>query len=104
MATHAGREAARQSSYTPDSAIRMSDWLSLRLRLIDGFEAAEFEVAFGVSLLETVGPVLEDCVAAGVLQIAPRIRLTRRGRMLHGEVAARLLAHLSSHPEFAARV
>jgi len=82
--------------YRPDTETAMSDWLGMRLRLLDGFENAAFRNRFGVSLEEAVGPVLADCAAAGVLELAPRIRLTRAGRLLHGEVAARFLAHLQS--------
>ncbi|MEO8540694.1 MAG: coproporphyrinogen III oxidase family protein, partial [bacterium] len=83
------------SRYSPDPATSMSDWLGLRLRLIEGFLPEAFESRFGKTVFECVGPVLEDCASAGVLEVGPRIRLTRRGRLLHGEVAARLLAHIN---------
>ena len=89
-----GARRARASAYIPDETMRMSDWLSLRLRLIEGFEPGEFAAAFGVPPRDVAGEVLEECAAAGVLELAPRIRLTRRGRLLHGEVSARLLALL----------
>lgn len=73
----------------------MADWLSLRLRLLEGFPPAEFELCFGHRLVELAKPVVEDCLAAGVLAVdEDAIRLTRRGRLLHGEVTARLTAHL----------
>ncbi|MGH2609494.1 MAG: radical SAM family heme chaperone HemW [Tepidiformaceae bacterium] len=88
-----GRPVA--SAYTPDRETAMFDWLTLHLRLIDGFAPAEFEKRFGVSVEQAAGPVLERARSAGVLSWeADRVRLTRRGRLLHGEVAAELLAKL----------
>jgi oxygen-independent coproporphyrinogen-3 oxidase len=81
--------------YRCDNQTSMSDWLGLRLRLIDGFASTEFADRFGMGLPEAVGPVVEECVAAGVLETDPRVRLTRKGRLLHGEVSARLLSYLS---------
>lgn len=85
---------ALADSYIPDSVTATCDWLSLRLRLIEGFAPADFKRKFGRELEEVAGPVLRECVAAGVLELHPRVRLTRSGRLLHGEVTARLLAHL----------
>lgn len=93
-----GAFPAASRRYTPDLATAMSDWLSLRLRLVEGFESGEFAARFGAGPLEVAGPVLDDCAQARVLALAPRIRLTRAGRLLHGEVAARLLAHLEANP------
>lgn len=86
----------RESSYRPDAATAMADWFSLRLRLLEGFDEPEFEARFGVPLRKAGGVVLDDCVSAGVLELAPRVRLTRAGRLLHGEVSARFLAHLQN--------
>lgn len=77
--------------YTPDPATAMGDWLSLRLRLLEGFTPHQFEAKFGHTLPVSIQQVLTECAAAGVVYLAPRIRLTRAGRLLHGEVAARLL-------------
>jgi oxygen-independent coproporphyrinogen-3 oxidase len=87
---------ALAAAYRPDVVTAISDWLSLRLRLLTGFEAPAFESRFGLSLREAVGPVLDDCASAGVIETAPRVRLTRTGRLLHGEVSARFLAHLQN--------
>jgi len=87
---------AVSNRYVPDPATAMSDWLSLRLRLLEGFLPEEFEQRFGSGVFDACGPVLDECRAAGVLELAPRIRLTRAGRLLHGEVSARLLAHLEA--------
>ncbi len=81
---------------TPGPAARVADWLTLRLRLIEGFAPVDFAAAWGVPLIAAVGPVLAECVAAGVIECSDRVRLTRTGRLLHGEVAARLLAHLEA--------
>lgn len=81
--------------YVPGGATAMSDWLALRLRLLAGFSPDEFERRFGRSLFDAAGPVLRECAEAGVLELAPRVRLTARGRLLHGEVGARILAHLT---------
>lgn len=94
-----GTRPAMASSYRPEGPRAMSDWLSLRLRLLHGFEAREFAAKFGRELGEAVGPVLEDCRAAGVLELEPRVRLTTAGRLLHGEIAARFLAHLEAETE-----
>jgi len=98
-----GSTCARASSYVPNAVTRMSDWLSLRLRLIEGFEPGEFRSAFGVDIEHVVGPVLEECAAAGVLEFSQRVRLTRRGRLLHGEVSARVLAHLTRNSKLGTR-
>jgi oxygen-independent coproporphyrinogen-3 oxidase len=86
---------ARTSGYVPDAPTAMADFIALRLRLIEGLDPSAFSGRFGLELEEAAGPVIDECRAAGVLEWAGgRIRLTRRGRLLHGEVATRLLAHL----------
>lgn len=89
-----GPLAAVSRRYTPDPSTMMSDWLSLRLRLLQGFAPGDFARKFGVDLVSAAGPVLIECAEAGVLELSPQVRLTRTGRLLHGEVSARLLAHL----------
>ncbi len=89
---------ALASSYRPDPATAMADWFSLRLRLVEGFREEEFGARFGTSLDRVAGQVIDECVAAGVLERAPCIRLSRRGRLLHGEVSARFLAHVQPAP------
>ena len=86
---------AMSATSRPGPATAMADWLSLRLRLLEGFKVAEFEQLFGRPLLDVAGPVIEECAAARVLAVeSNHVRLTRRGRLLHGEVTARLTAHL----------
>ena len=88
-----GRALARVER--PDAATAMSDWIALRLRLVEGFAPAEFAARFGVSLAAAAGPPLDACREAGLLEEAGGgLRLTRRGRLLHAEVAARALEHL----------
>lgn len=91
-APHPGRESA----YRPGAVTAMADWFSLRLRLLEGFHEPEFEARFGLPLRKVGGVVLDDCASAGVLELAPGVRLTRAGRLLHGEVSARFLAHLQN--------
>jgi len=90
-----GQCPAVASRYTPGGATAMSDWFAARTRLLEGFDPAEFARRFGVTLEAAAGPVLAECAGAGVLELSPRVRLTRRGRLLHGEVAARFLAHVA---------
>lgn len=80
--------------YTPDPTTAIFDYLTMRLRLIDGFDARDFEAKFGVPLDDAAGPPLRECTEAGVLDVGERVRLTRAGRQLHSEVVARVLAYL----------
>ena len=91
------------NAYRPDEATAIFDWLTLRLRLLEGFDPALFEARFGCSLDAVVGPVFDDCEAAGVIQRDGRIRLTERGRLLHGELSVLLLAHLRAEAQSPAR-
>ncbi len=79
---------------TPLPPAQAADWLALRLRLLEGFSPAEFERRWSEPLHEAVGSVLREAARAGLLELTPRVRLTHRGRLLHGEIAARLLACL----------
>ena len=89
-----GRAVAH--SYVPDQTTAVLDWLTLALRLVDGFDPATFEHRFGRSVDSVAGPVFARAMEAGLLELrADRIRLTRRGRLLHGEIAAELLASLA---------
>ena len=94
---------ALANRYTPDRQTAMGDWLTTRLRLLEGFAPGEFEAKFGATLNTVVGDELHECASAGVLALEPRVRLTTRGRLLHGEVSARLLAHLTRNSRVAAR-
>ena len=83
------------TAYRPTTATAMFDWVSLALRLTEGFDGAAFAARFGVALDDAMGPPLADCEAAGLLRRGDaNVRLTRAGRLLHGEVSVRILAHL----------
>ncbi|MGE0601351.1 MAG: radical SAM family heme chaperone HemW [Dehalococcoidia bacterium] len=90
----AGPFPAMKDRYIPAIDTAMSDWFALRLRLLEGFDPGEFADRFGVPVPAPVATVFREMCAAGVLASDPRIHLTARGRMLHGEVAARILAAL----------
>ena len=82
-------------AYMPSRRIAMFDWLETAFRLLDGFELAAFEARFGVSVAEVAGPALDRCREAGLVEYAgDRVRLTRRGLLLHSEVLATILAEL----------
>lgn len=67
---------------------RAEEWLSLRVRLADGFDVHEAERRFGPQ----VQPVIDELVHAGVAaRDATTVRLTARGMLLDNEVTARLL-------------
>jgi oxygen-independent coproporphyrinogen-3 oxidase len=86
-------------AYRPDRVTAISDWLALRLRLVEGLDPADFAATFGLALTEVVGPPIRECSAAGLLEeVGGRIRLSSRGRLLHSEVAVRLLLHFQSSP------
>lgn len=95
---HDGRAIAE--AVRPDAATSMSDWLALRLRLVEGFNAAAFATTFGESLEAAAGPPLDACRAAGILEDSGgRLRLTPRGRLLHNEVAVQVMLHLQERAE-----
>jgi len=88
---------AVQCWHAADPALEMAEWVSLRLRLVEGFAVDEFCARFGQKLESFIGEELEEAVRAGVVEaVAGRIALTSRGRLLHGEVSARFLAALRS--------
>lgn len=95
----AGARPGVAARHAPDRTTAMFDYLTMRLRLIAGFPAHDFEAKFGVSLTEAAGPPLSECVAAGVLEFGDQVRLTRAGRQLHSEVMARVLAYLRRWPD-----
>jgi oxygen-independent coproporphyrinogen-3 oxidase len=83
------------SRYEPGAVTAMADWVMLRLRLIEGIRETDFAERFGIAMTAVLDAPIMESVAAGVLERSDGvIRLTRRGRLLHGEVAARCLAHL----------
>lgn len=90
----AGTRPGVVNRYTPDRTTAMFDYLTMRLRLIEGFDASDFEAKFGVTLYDAAGPPLRECAEAGVVALGERVRLTKAGRQLHSEVVARVLTYL----------
>jgi oxygen-independent coproporphyrinogen-3 oxidase len=91
-------------SYVPDPPTAICDWLSLRLRLVDGFAERLFTERFGCTLDSAVGEPLSRLVAAGVVERGlDNVRLTPRGRLLHAEASVQFLAHLTQNSELATR-
>jgi oxygen-independent coproporphyrinogen III oxidase len=84
--------------YRPDRSTAIFDWVTLALRRMEGFEPAAFERRFAMPLDDVIGPPLAECEAAGVIHRDGNVRLTPGGRLLHGELAVRILAHLNAHP------
>ncbi len=75
-----------------DEPTRTSDWVSLRLRMLEGFRVDDFDAKFGVPLDRVAANWLRAGFAAGVLELADgTLRLTHRGLLLHGELSVRLL-------------
>jgi len=92
-----GPRVAVVSSYRPDPGTELLDWLTLRLRLLAGLDEAEFAARFGTPIDDLLGPPLESLAAAGLLERqAGRLRLSNKGRLLHGEVALRVALHLEA--------
>ncbi len=81
-------------SYRTDDMTTMFDWVTLALRRLEGFSPAQFRERFSRSLETTLDEPLTECAQAGILEYGEQVRLTARGRLLHGEVAVRVLAHL----------
>lgn len=87
---------ALQRAYRPDVATAIFDWVTLALRRLEGFEPRAFQDRFGRSLDAVLGEPLAEAEAAGVLSRDGNVRITRSGRLLHGEISVRILAHLDS--------
>lgn len=80
----------------PDARTALIEWVTLRLRLVDGFREEEFVSRFGCTVAECFGGAVEELVAAGVLECTGgTVRLTPRGRLLHSEAAVRLATALA---------
>ncbi|MCA9832187.1 MAG: radical SAM family heme chaperone HemW [Dehalococcoidia bacterium] len=85
------------NSYVPARATAISDWFETRLRLVEGVDIRSFEVEFRSTIDTVIGAALDQCVGYGLLaRDGHQLRLTPRGRLLHSEVCARVLAHLQS--------
>lgn len=82
------------AAVTPlERSVAIVDFIALRLRLVEGLELADFRQRFGVDLNDVAAPVISESLEAGLLdEQGGRIALTPRGRLLHGEFVARLMA------------
>jgi oxygen-independent coproporphyrinogen-3 oxidase len=80
---------ARAGEERLDPGARAEEWLSLRLRLVEGFDVAEAERRLGRTLAE----VLSSLEREGLARLdRGRAALTTRGMLLENAVTARLLA------------
>lgn len=69
-----------------DPGARADEWLSLRMRLLEGIDVPQAESRLGRILR------LDELEGAGLItREGPRMRLSRRGMLLENEVTARLL-------------
>jgi oxygen-independent coproporphyrinogen-3 oxidase len=83
----------------PTRSEEIVDFISLGLRLVGGFAVSEFEQRLGVQMSNVVGPLISEVLDSGVLEIdGGMMRLTPRGRLLHSDVASRLIADLQVTP------
>jgi len=75
----------------PDA--RAGEAIMLALRTAEGVELGPFRERYGVDVLERYRGVVDDLVAAGVLDAGPeRVRLTPRGRFVANDVCGAFLA------------
>lgn len=85
------------AAYIPELPSAIADWFEARLRLVDGMDMRQFQADVGVPVDVAAGPPLEQCEAFGLLtRQGDNLRLTPRGRLLHSEVIARILAYARS--------
>ena len=94
---------ALRHTYRPDDSTAIFDWVTLALRRLDGFDPAAFEQRFGRSLDSVLAEPLADAEYAGALTRDGHVRLTRSGRFLHGEIAVRILSHLTRNSQLVTR-
>ena len=80
---------AREGEERLNNADRADEWLSLRMRLIDGVGLDETAARLG----RDVRDAAEACEAGGLITLdGDRLRLTARGMLLENEVTLRLLS------------
>jgi oxygen-independent coproporphyrinogen-3 oxidase len=79
---------AREAEERLDPEERAEEWLSLRMRLMEGLEIEEASVRLGRQVRDAV----EACKADGLVTLdRGTLRLTTRGMLLENEVTLRLL-------------
>ncbi len=80
---------ARDGEEHLGEAARAEEWISLRVRLSEGFDPVEGSARLGRDLTHVVATLVDT----GLVECHDgRVRLTERGRLLDNEVTARLLA------------
>lgn len=77
-------EVSRQSA--------LEETFFLGLRLNEGVDLEEVRAKFGVTVVDTLSPPLEDLSGSGLIdRVGDRVRLTAKGRLLSNEVFERFL-------------
>lgn len=75
-----------------DRPTAMGETMMLGLRLLAGVPRAVFAARYGMELEAVYGPILEELVSQGLLEVdTAGARLTQRGRLLGNQVFARFL-------------
>lgn len=64
----------------------VSEFIFLGLRLNRGIDPAEFKLRFGVDIFDRYGHELDDLQEKALIEIAERIKLTRKGMLFSNEV------------------
>jgi putative oxygen-independent coproporphyrinogen III oxidase len=99
-----GPDRAISHRYQPDRTTAISDWLGLRLRLLEGFPAADFQARFGEDIDEALGSPLARAIASGVLgRDQGVLRLTQSGHLIHSEVVVNVMAYLQGNEQSGVR-
>lgn len=102
-AVEAGRTAFSEEEW-PDPLTAAQDFLALGLRLREGVDGARFAARFGRSLVEALGPTLDELRAAGLLEwLDGRLRLTDAALLVSNAVIARTHAALAERWDRAPR-
>ena len=87
----------RESRTFVDRQAALEESFFLGLRLNRGLSLPKLRARFGDTLMDGYTPILAELIADGLLQqIADRVKLTPRGRLLSNEVFARFLRE--EHP------
>jgi oxygen-independent coproporphyrinogen-3 oxidase len=86
-------QSARAGEEELDAATDMAETIILGLRLVrDGVDIATFRRRYEQTPADLYGPILDELVEWGLLEVTPaRIRLSPRGRLLGNQVFARFL-------------
>ncbi|MEA2447593.1 MAG: hypothetical protein QOK47_1230 [Actinomycetota bacterium] len=75
-----------------DREARVTEALTLGLRLTSGISVPDFDVRFGAAVLDSRRPAIEDLMSAGLLdRSGDRLRIAPRAAMISNEVFTRLI-------------